>query len=137
VWDLFHIGHLNVLRRAREHCDWLIVGVVTDDAVLRVKGRWPVVPLSDRMAGLAALSLVDEAVVDDSRDKVEMWQRLHFDVVFKGDDWRGTPKGERLERGMASVGARVEYFPYTREVSSSLLRRRILVSGRQHPQARG
>jgi glycerol-3-phosphate cytidylyltransferase len=129
VWDMFHIGHLNILRRARAHCDWLIVGVVTDDSVLRVKGRWPVVPLADRMAVLAALSLVQEVVVDDSRDKVEMWHRLHFDVVFKGDDWKGTPKGDTLERGMAAVGARVVYFPYTREVSSTAMRTRLLAPG--------
>lgn len=129
VWDMFHIGHLNILKRAQEQCDHLIVGAVTDESVLRIKGRWPVVPLAQRMAVLAALTLVDEVVVDDSRDKVEMWQRLHFDIVFKGDDWRGTPKGDALERGMASVGARVMYFPYTKEVSSSSLRGRIHAAG--------
>ncbi len=129
VWDMFHIGHINILKRARAQCDQLIVGVVTDESVMRVKGRWPVVPLPQRMAVLAALTLVDQAVVDDSRDKVEMWQRLHFDIVFKGDDWRGTPKGDQLERGMASVGARVMYFPYTEEVSSSSLRTRIHAAG--------
>jgi glycerol-3-phosphate cytidylyltransferase len=123
VWDMFHIGHLKILSRAREHCDLLIVGVVTDETVLRVKGHWPAEPMAARMTVLSALTLVDEVVVDDSRDKVEMWQRLHFDIVFKGDDWRGTPKGDRLERGMAAVGARVVYFPYTKEISSSKIRR--------------
>lgn len=125
VWDLFHIGHLNIMRRARANCDWLIVGVVTDEAVLRVKGHPPAAPLAERMTVVSALSLVDEVVVDDSRDKLEMWHRLHFDVVFKGDDWKGTPKGVQLERSMASVGARVVYFPYTREISSSLIRSRM------------
>lgn len=123
AWDMFHIGHLNIIKHAREHCDWLIVGVVTDESVIRVKGKEPMVPLADRVAIVREIALVDDVVVDDSTDKVQMWQRLHFDVVFKGDDWKGTPKGDRLEAGMASVGARVVYFPYTRETSSTAIRR--------------
>ena len=69
---------------------------------------------------------MDQVVVDDSTDKVQMWQRLHFDVVFKGDDWRGTQKGDQLEAGMASVGARVHYFPYTPDISSTEIRRRLI-----------
>jgi glycerol-3-phosphate cytidylyltransferase len=122
VFDMFHIGHLNVLLESRERCDHLIVGVVTDDRVQVVKGRLPLVPLVERMEIVAALDIVDEVVVDDSSDKVQMWERLHFDVVFKGDDWKGTPKGDRLEEGMARVGARVHYLPYTQHTSSSRLR---------------
>lgn len=136
VWDMFHIGHLNILRRARSQCDWLTVGVVTDESVLRVKGKWPVVPLEDRMTVLSSLTLVDQVVADDSTDKTQMWERLHFHVIFKGDDWRGTPKGDTLERGMASVGARVVYFPYTREVSSSEIRAKLRPEGLRGIQAR-
>ncbi len=93
VWDMFHVGHLNILTRARPHCDRLVVGAVTD-----------------------------EVVVDVSSDKTVMWDRLGFDVIFKGDDWRGTPKGDRLERDMAARGVRVVYFPYTPHTSSSMLR---------------
>ncbi len=130
AWDMFHIGHLKILKHARPHCDWLIAGVVTDDAVRRVKHKEPMVPLSDRMMILEQIALVDEVVIDDSTDKVQMWHRLHFDVVFKGDDWRGTPKGDRLEAGMASVGARVHYFPYTPDISSTEIRRRIAEESR-------
>lgn len=122
AWDMFHIGHLNILMRARSQCDWLIAGVVTDERLTQVKGRRPIVPLSERMEILSAIEIVDEVVVDDSRDKLEMWQRLHFDVIFKGDDWRGTPKGDALESGMRSVGVAVHYFPYTPHTSSTKLR---------------
>lgn len=122
VFDVFHMGHLNILLRAKEHCDYLIVGVVTDERVEAVKGKTPMMPLDERMELVAALDLVDEVVVDDSVDKVEMWDKLHFDMIFKGDDWRGTPKGDQLEAGMEAVGARVVYFPYTQHVSSTRLR---------------
>jgi glycerol-3-phosphate cytidylyltransferase len=126
AWDMFHSGHLNILRRARSQCDHLIVGVVTDESIRRVKHKDPIIPLVDRMAILAELRLVDEVVEDDSVDKVEMWEKLRFDVLFKGDDWRGTPKGDRLEAGMAEVGARVVYFPYTGGISSSEIRSRLV-----------
>ena len=122
VFDVFHMGHLNILLRAKEHCDYLIVGVVTDERVEDVKGKTPMMPLDERLELMAALDLVDEVVVDDSFDKVEMWNKHHFDVIFKGDDWRGTPKGDQLEAGMASVGAKVVYFPYTQHVSGTRLR---------------
>ena len=123
AWDMFHIGHLNILRRARRHCDRLVVGAVTDDALARAKGRPPTVPLADRMAVLGALGLVDDVVVDFSSSKLDAWQRVRFSVLFKGDDWLGTPKGARLEAEMASVGAEVHYFPYTEHTSSTALRR--------------
>lgn len=123
AFDMFHIGHLNIIRAARPYCDHLIVGVVPDEAVLRVKGHPPITPLHERMELVSHINMVDEVVVDDSNDKVEMWHRLHFDVIFKGTDWKGTPKGDALEAGMASVGADVVYFPYTKGTSSTQLRR--------------
>jgi glycerol-3-phosphate cytidylyltransferase len=125
AWDMFHIGHLNILLRAREHCDRLVVGVVTDERLRQVKGRTPVIPLNERMEVVSALAAVDEVVVDDSTDKVQMWERLRFDIIFKGDDWRGTPNGEAREAGMARVGAQVHYFSYTPHTSSSKIRRRL------------
>lgn len=122
AWDMFHVGHLNIIRHARERCDWLIVGVVTDDSVVRVKGHEPLIPLAGRLAAVTDVDFVDQVVVDDSTDKIQMWHRLHFDVVFKGDDWKGTPKGDRLETSMHQVGARVVYFPYTKGISSSAIR---------------
>jgi glycerol-3-phosphate cytidylyltransferase len=122
AWDMFHIGHLNILLRAREQCDRLVVGVVTDETLHRVKGKFPVIPLDERMEVIRHLAMVDDVVVDFSSSKVEVWKRVGFDVLFKGDDWRGTPKGQQLEADMAAVGVEVIYFPYTVHTSSTLLR---------------
>jgi glycerol-3-phosphate cytidylyltransferase len=119
---MFHIGHLNILRRAREQCDHLVVGVVLDEVVQRAKGKQPVVPFDERLEIVSHVDYVDEVVADTSSDKVVIWRQVHFDVLFKGDDWRGTPKGDRLEADLATVGARVVYFPYTVHTSSTMLR---------------
>ncbi len=123
VYDMFHIGHLNILRRAKLDCDYLVACVVTDEAAAAAKGRRPVVPLSERLEIVQAIRFVDEAVADDYVDKFAMWEKLKFDVIFKGDDWRGTPKGDRMELAFGQVGVRVSYFPYTGHTSSTLLRR--------------
>ncbi|CUU55398.1 glycerol-3-phosphate cytidylyltransferase [Parafrankia irregularis] len=123
VYDMFHIGHLNIIRRARGACDHLVVGVVTDEVVLAVKGHLPVVPLAERLEIVGSLRLVDEVVVDSHHDKFAMWPAVHYDVLFKGDDWQHTPKGRKLEADLATVGARVVYFPYTVHTSSTELRR--------------
>ena len=125
AYDMFHIGHLNVLTRAAEQCDKLIAGVVTDAVVLRAKGKAPVIPLAERLAIVRSVRYVDEAVPDPYVDKFQMWPQLRYDVLFKGDDWRGTEKGEALEERLAEVGARVVYFPYTLHTSSTLLRKMI------------
>lgn len=122
AWDMFHVGHLNILLRAREQCDRLIVGVVTDEALHKAKSKYPIIPLSERLEVVGQLDIVDEVVTDFSSNKLEVWDRVRFDVLFKGDDWRGTPKGERLEAEMASVGVQLCYFPYTAHTSSTLLR---------------
>ena len=125
AYDLFHIGHLNILTRAADQCDTLIAGVVTDDVVMRAKGKAPVIPLAERLAIVRSVRYVDEAVPDPYVDKFQMWPTLKYDVLFKGDDWRGTEKGEALEARLAEVGARVVYFPYTLHTSSTLLRKMI------------
>lgn len=130
VFDLFHVGHLNVIVQARSLCDHLIVGAVTDEVVEQVKGHRPVIPLAERMRILRGLKDVDEVVVDSHADKFDTWQELHFDVIFKGDDWKGQPKGIKLDQDLAGVGARVHYFPYTQHTSSSLLRE--VLSGLAH-----
>lgn len=122
AWDMFHIGHLNILTRARAHCDVLIVGVVTDETLLQAKGKLPIIPLQERMDVVAAMSIVDRVVVDTSSNKIEAWRAHRFDVLFKGDDWRGTAKGDRLEAQMAEVGVQLHYFPYTAQTSSTALR---------------
>ena len=128
AYDLFHIGHLNILTRAADQCDTLIAGVVTDDVVMRAKGKAPVIPLAERLAIVRSVRYVDEAVPDPYVDKFQMWPTLKYDVLFKGDDWRGTEKGEALEARLAEVGARVVYFPYTLHTSSTLLRKMISMS---------
>ncbi|MFI9150418.1 adenylyltransferase/cytidyltransferase family protein [Streptomyces sp. NPDC053367] len=122
VYDLFHVGHLNILRQARRHCDRLVAGVTTDDLVQRLKGRPPVVPFAERLEIVGNLRCVDVAVPESEEDKLETWKRIGFHVIFKGDDWRGTPKWVDLERRFAQVGVEVVYFPYTMHTSSTLLR---------------
>lgn len=89
VYDLFHVGHINVLRRARERCDYLIAGVVSDEMALLAKGRYPVIPLDERLEIVRHITFVDEAIVETVPDKVETWRQHPSDVIFKGDDWRG------------------------------------------------
>lgn len=122
VYDLFHIGHLNVLRHASELCDELVAGVVSDEMALLAKGARPVVPLDERLQIVQGVRYVSRAVAEVVPDKIDTWREVRFDVIFKGDDWRGTPKGERLERDMATVGVEVVYFPYTSHTSSTVLR---------------
>ena len=122
VFDMFHVGHLNILRNARLACDHLIAGVVSDERAALSKGKQPVVALQERLEIVSAIRFVDDAVVEDVEEKLTMWERLHFDVIVKGDDWRGTSKGDKLERDFASVGVAVVYLPYTVHTSSTLLR---------------
>lgn len=122
VFDLFHIGHLNILKRARAQCDHLIAGVVIDSAVEKMKGYRPIVPFEERLEIVRAINCVDAAVTDTSRDKRVVWQEHRFDIIFKGDDWRDTDKGRLLETEMAEVGATVVYLPYTQHTSSTMLR---------------
>jgi len=123
AYDLFHIGHLNLLQRAAEQCDFLVAGVVSDEVLVQTKGRAPVVPLAERLEIVRNLRVVDDVHAEVVPDKLETWRTVGFDVIFKGDDWRGTEKGRRLERDFASVGVEVRYFPYTVHTSSTALRR--------------
>ena len=122
AYDLFHIGHLNVLKHAAEHCDHLIAGVVSDEMLLQSKGRLPVVPLAERMEIVGSLRFVDQVHAEVVPEKLDTWRELRFDVIFKGDDWRGSAKGDKLEADFAAVGVRVHYFPYTVHTSSTMLR---------------
>jgi len=123
AYDLFHIGHLNLLRRAAEHCDVLVAGVVSDEMLELTKGHRPVIPLAERMEIVRAVRFVDRVHAETLPDKVDTWRQVGFDVIFKGDDWRGTAKGDRLERDFGRVGVRVHYFPYSVHTSSTILRR--------------
>ncbi|MEC5190375.1 MULTISPECIES: adenylyltransferase/cytidyltransferase family protein [unclassified Arthrobacter] len=123
AFDLFHVGHLNLLAQARQHCDHLIAGVVSDELLLATKGRAPVVPLAERLEIVRNIRYVDEAVAEVHPSRIDTWRDTPFDVFFKGDDWRGTEKGISLEQQLSSIGVEVVYFPYTMHTSSTVLRR--------------
>jgi glycerol-3-phosphate cytidylyltransferase len=127
AYDLFHVGHLNILRHAAAHCDKLVAGVVSDEMLLLTKGRLPVIPLAERIEIVRNLRCVDEVHAEVVPDKIDTWREVGFDVIFKGDDWRGTVKGDKLERDFAEVGVEVRYFPYTMHTSSTVLRRALAV----------
>ncbi|RYE77971.1 MAG: cytidyltransferase [Myxococcales bacterium] len=123
AFDLFHIGHLQLLDRARQECDFLVAGVV-DDAVLEVtKGYRPAIPTAERAAIVSAIDVVGDVHVETSVSKWLAWQSVGFHRIFKGDDWRGTAKGRALEELLAPAGVEVRYFPYTMHRSSSTIRR--------------
>ena len=139
AYDLFHVGHLNLLRHAKGRCDFLIAGVVSDEMCELTKGRRPVVPLAERLEIVSHISYVDRAIAEVVPDKLETWESVGFDVLFKGDDWRGTAKGAKLERDFATVGVEIVYFPYTVHTSSTMLRRVLsgIAGERGHIEAAG
>lgn len=123
AFDLFHVGHLNLLRHARQHCEYLIAGVVSDEMLRAVKGTEPMIPTAERAEIVRHIDFVDEVHVERVPDKLEVWEEVRFTHFFKGDDWRGTEKGLQLERRFARVGVEIVYFPYTAHTSSTALRR--------------
>lgn len=122
VFDLFHIGHLNILKKAKENCDYLIVGVTTDAEVERVKNKRPIIPFEERAEIVRAIRYVDEVVVEDDTDKLKAAETISFNRIFKGDDWRGTPKWDRYEKEFSEKNIDVVYFEYTKGTSSTHLR---------------
>ena len=120
VFDLFHIGHLNLLRNAKGMCDKLIVGVTTDELV-SYKNKKAVIPHNERMEIVRSIEYVDAVVPQEDMDKFETWKRLKFDVMFVGDDWYTSPKWEELEVQFKEVGVRIVFFPYTKGTSSTLV----------------
>ena len=129
VFDLFHVGHLNMLRQARSRCDVLVAGVVSDEMCELGKGIRPTVPLEERVAIVDAIGIVDATYVEVTLDKRDSWREVGFHRLFKGDDWKGTAKGDRLEKQMAEVGVEVVYFPYSIQTSSTALRKHLARGG--------
>lgn len=125
VFDMFHVGHLNILRRAKKMCDYLIVGVSTDECVESYKHKVPVIPYEQRAAIVDAIKYVDEVVPQTTMDKVAFLKEHHFDVMFHGDEWKGTDLYKKYEEEFAKYGARIEYLPHTDGISSSMLRDKI------------
>ncbi len=125
VFDVFHVGHLNLLERCKKMCDYLIVGVCDDLYVREIKKQIPVYSENDRIRILNALKVVDEAVLVDietTNDKLIALKRFNFDVLFSGDDWKGTERYLKTEQQFAQLGVHIEYFPYTNGISTSMIR---------------
>lgn len=127
VFDMFHIGHLNILRRAKEQCDYLIVGVSTDELVMEYKNKTPIIPFEERAEIVQSIDCVDRVIAQENRDKYEAWRELKFDVMFVGDDWKGKPLFMKVEEEFKKVGVDVVYFPYTKDTSSTILREKLNV----------
>ena len=121
VFDLFHIGHLNILRRAKEQCEYLIVGVSTDEIVEEYKGKRPVVPFVERIEIVKAIKYVDEVVPQISMNKLEAWDKIHFDALFHGSDWKGSHMYDEIEKKLKEVGVDMVFLPHTEGTSSTLL----------------
>lgn len=127
AFDMFHIGHLNLIKNAKARCDYLIVGVNTDELIASYKNKNVIVPLDERMQIVSALKYVDEVEVVDTLNKVEMWKRKKFDVVFIGDDWKGTERWIKTEADLDNCcNVKVIYLPYTKGTTSTLLREKLI-----------
>ena len=129
VYDMFHVGHLNLLERAKEQCDFLVVGVTTDELAL-YKNKTPIIPFSERIRIVEALKCVDKAVPQENMDKLAACKKYGAEVIFVGDDWKGTDKWNKIEEELKTIGAEVVYFPYTKGTSSTILREKLLTKGK-------
>lgn len=134
VYDLFHVGHLRLLRRASELCERLVVGVTSDDLSLRAKGKLPVFPLSERIEIVSSLPFVSEVVVQHELDKVLAWDNVKFNKLFVGSDWQGTPEWDDYEKRLGNVGVSIIYLPYTAGVSSTVILKRAAALERRDPE---
>lgn len=125
TFDLFHIGHLNLLKQAKEYCDYLIVGVHSDEWVFECKNRNTIIPYEDRAQIVSAIRYVDEVVKNESRSKIEAWNQYHFDVAFIGDDWKGTEVWNKIEEELKERGCDTIYVPYTKGISTTDIRKKL------------
>ena len=121
VFDMFHIGHLNIIQRAKEQCDYLIVGVSTDELVQKEKSKKPVIPFDERCRIVEAIKYVDMVVPQESKDKLAAWKIYNFDKMFVGSDWKGTPQWKVYEEQFSPLGVEIVYLPHTDGVSSTEL----------------
>lgn len=121
VYDMFHIGHLNVIRRAKEQCDYLIVGVSTDELVVHDKHKRPVIPFEQRKAIVEAIKYVDMVVPQVDKNKFAAWEQYKFDKMFVGSDWKGTPAWNKFEEQFKPYGVEIVYLDHTDGISSTIL----------------
>lgn len=125
VYDLFHIGHLNILKKAKEQCDYLIVGVSTDELVQSYKNKRPIIPFEERKQIIESIKFVDKVIPQVSMDKYLAWEQEHFEVIFHGDDWKNSDMYIEMENRLKKVGVDFVYFPYTQGTSSTILTKAI------------
>jgi glycerol-3-phosphate cytidylyltransferase len=122
VFDLFHIGHLNILKRARLECDYLIVGITTDELAMSVKGEKPFISFEERVEIVESIKFVDEVVPQTTYNKMKAWNNLKFDRMFVGDDWKDTKEWIQIEKDFSEYNVEIIYFSYTTHTSSTILR---------------
>lgn len=125
VFDMFHIGHLNIIKKAKEQCDYLIVGVSTDDLVESYKNKRPIIPFEQRLEIVAAIKYVDLAVAQTDMDKTVAWRELKFDAVFHGDDWKGSSLYGEIERKLSDLGVDLVFIKHTDGISSTMIAEKI------------
>ena len=128
VFDMFHVGHLSLLEKCKSMCDYLIVGVCNDDYVRNIKHKEPVYSEQDRVRILEALKVVDRAelvTIEETNDKILAIEKFHFDVLFSGDDWKGSERYQKTEEQFKKYGAFIEYFPYTQGISTTQIKEKI------------
>ena len=123
VFDLFHIGHLNIIKRAKANCDELIVGVNTDELVESYKSKSPIIPFEDRIEIVRSINYVDKVLPVTHRDKVKQFKEINYDVLFVGDDWKGSEIFNELEKYLISKDSKIIYLSYTQNISSSKFRK--------------
>lgn len=122
VFDLFHIGHLNIIKNAKQESDYLIVGVTTDELAFSIKGKRPIIPFSERKSIVESIRYVDRVVAQKEINEINDWKNYRFTKIFKGGDWQNSEKWNRLEKTFASLGVYVVFFPYTQHTSSTYLK---------------
>ena len=125
TFDMFHIGHLNLIKNAKRHCDYLVVGVNSDDLVESYKNKRPIIPLDERVEIMRAIKYVDEVIVTNTLDKKEIWEKVRFNEIYIGDDWKGTEVWNKIEAELKSVGCDVVYIPYTKGISTTQIREKL------------
>lgn len=126
VYDLFHVGHLNMIQEAKKHCEYLIVGVHGDDVVEEYKYHRPIINEQDRKRILENIKGVDRVEVNRFRDKIKLWELYGFNVIFIGDDWKGTERWNKFEKELGAIGVDVVYVPYTKGISTTEIRQKIM-----------
>lgn len=125
VFDMFHVGHLNILKKAKEQCEYLIVGVTTDALSLQRKNKTPIICEADRVSIVEAIRYVDKVILQENMDKLSVVKKYHVEAVFVGSDWKGSSAWNQYEIDFAKEGCRVEYLNHTDGISSSILRDRM------------